>query len=364
MHHAVSRRLEWVDLLRGAACFLVVFNHAAGFSPMFGVPIGGAWLHLIRVFDAFRMPVFFFVAGLLSSSTLSATWHEVLRRRVLTLAWVYLVWCLLHAAVLTVCFGTVDPDAWRQAAFALVWPHQNLWFLFALAVYLVVARAIRTLPAWVQVGLALYSALLASSGVAFVSTSNPAVGKTAEYFLAFIVAVHLRPVILRPGPVHPLRAAVLAIAFVAVAEIEIRTGSAAVFGVPVLTGALAVAAAVSVARVVGGWRVMAPWRALGRRTLPVYCVHFLPAIVIPSVFAQSVNSSAVLQIWPMLATILALGIALAVHAATRRVPGLWAFPFAARSSARRGAIEPDAQEDDPRKDLATDAVAAGPHTVA
>jgi uncharacterized membrane protein YcfT len=309
------------------ACLLVVYTHAAGFGPIFGVPVAGPWGHAIRIFDTFRMPVFFFVAGLLSTSVLSRSWGQLVRRRVLNLVWVYLAWCVLQAVVLTAFLGEIGLDSWRQAALALVWPQQNLWFLFALALYLVVARAMRPLPAWVQIGAALALAVPAASGLALVSPTNPAVGKTVEYFLAFVAAVHLRPLVDRLGPARPVRAVALAIAFLAAAEIEIRAGVTAVPGVPLITGALAVVAGIELCRVVGEWRSVQPLREVGRRTLPVYCVHFLPAILLPALLGPAIVGSPLLPLWPVLATVACLGVALVVHGLTRRVPGLWSWPF-------------------------------------
>ena len=78
-------------------------------------------------------------------------------------------------------------------------PNANLWFIYALPLYLPAAWLLHRFPAWLQITVALLvSAAFGMGSVGLISTPW---GKTGRYFAFFIVALHgARVVTIKPAP--------------------------------------------------------------------------------------------------------------------------------------------------------------------
>lgn len=92
-------REVWVDTAKGIAIILVVLFHAIIFSDRVGL----AWLWPVPagILDTFRMPLFFFAAGLFASKALGMSFADLTRTRLLRLVWLYVLWSFIWAVVFT-----------------------------------------------------------------------------------------------------------------------------------------------------------------------------------------------------------------------------------------------------------------------
>ena len=260
----------WADAARGMAIALVVLHHTAKRS----VVAGSAdwWLVVSEVLSTVRMPLFFAVAGLFATTWVSGqrSWPALLRSKVLLFAWVYVLWLGLHWAWSTAVPGGKEPQTATELAWRLVLPGTG-WFIFALALMFVVARALRHVPT--PLLLAAASAVSIAFLAEWVRLGNQAWEGLGKYTVFFLVGVRLRGHLFLLAERVPRWVAVavpLAWAGAYAALTAAGLVDAPVVGFLVRLGGIA--AGISVALLLQHWSGL---RALGRDTLPVYMTHQL-----------------------------------------------------------------------------------------
>lgn len=315
-----------MDVAKGGAIVLVVLYHAAFFLDDVG--LAWFWSEAGGALTTFRMPLFFFTAGIFAAKALSLDLRHMLARRVLLLLWLYVLWSLVWTLAFQVLPNLDHAPSWSELALVLVWPHAttSTWFIYALALYFVAAWSIRRLPAWTQLALATLVSL--AFGVGVLDTGNMTLNKMTEYFVFFLAAALLgtrfRDVATRVRPRH---AVVAAVGYLAVSAAVSAADAMGVPGVRLAVSCLAVVLGVALAVVLTGRRGMRWLELLGRRTLPIYVLHFYPIIVLSALLepvAARIGWAA--PVLPPVLTAGAILFALGVHRLTRQVPGLYTLP--------------------------------------
>lgn len=313
-------REEWVDIAKGIAIILVVFLHATfDWAPV----QEWVWAEYTDVLETFRMPLFFFAAGLFAAKTLSKSLLELVNDRVVRLVWLYLLWSLVAIAV-TQIQGQGMSLAERVLTLPFV-PNSATWFIYAIALYFIVAWCMRGFPVWLRLGLATALAVVVHMGVLPMPTDEWY--KISQYFVFYLLATAIGPAFRRFVPTvrwpYLLIAPVIYAAGVVAAELLNATDFTpfwlflAVFAI--LTGC-SVAALLS--RVRGfGWLAK-----LGARTLPVYLLQWYLLMGASMLFALITFPDALVPfIVPMLTTIAVVG-ALLIYRLTGWVRGLYDRP--------------------------------------
>lgn len=268
-------RVGWVDTARGIAIIAVVVYHAALFLTAVGW--GGVWLDVMNVLETFRMPLFFFAAGLFSAKILRQSLGELWRKRIALFLYLYVVWSLIRVVFFQfVPFVLPSSNAadWWEFLTIFIWPNGGLWFIYALALFSLFVWVFRKAPAWVPVSISVIVSIVAGSGL--VSIGNTSWTKTATYVAFFVAAVYIRDWALlaakrlRPWMIGALLVSypVLAIAITYVPLVRAIPGAR--FLVSVVGVAFGVALSVALADRV---KVLSH---LGRNTLPIYLIHYLP----------------------------------------------------------------------------------------
>lgn len=326
-------RETWVDTAKGTAIILVVLFHAVLFLDDVG--LAGPWRVLNAALDTFRMPLFFFMAGLFAAKALQWTLPDLWRRRIARMVWLYALWSLVWA-VAFLFIPWVRPN---QAAPALLdwfliwtWPNTSTWFVYALALYFAGAWSLRKLPVWVQFTVAGVVAVL--FGTEILTSENMAWNKMGMYFVFFIAAVHLGTVVRRLAPMvrnwmAPLALCLYGIGVVVASRFDLIT----VPGVRLLVSCLALAAGVTLSVALSRFRPFAFLDYLGKRTLQIYLLHFYPVLIAAAVlqpFAPELRSAAIFL--PVILTAVALVLALFFGRLGRKVPGLFSLPVRHRAN--------------------------------
>lgn len=315
---AGRERTAWVDVTKGVAILLVVWHHAVWWLASID-ELPGVVLRADEQLASFRMPMFFFASGLFAGRTLAAGWRVVLRKRVALFAWVYLVWyavLVLWTAVARTDLDEQGPLTWGGVLRGLVVPHGVLWFLYALAVYSVVARATRRVQPVVQVAVAAVVSALTAADVIPVEAYSW--HTTLVCYVFFVAAVHHRDVAARlASRSTPAVAAGLALAYVgATYAVGHLVHGPKPLGVPLLLSCLGLAAAVALAARVATHPWAAPLAWLGERTLPVYVSHL--------VLIQAMGAVLEMAGWHAWSVgVVAATAALLVAASTAAALGLW-----------------------------------------
>lgn len=298
--------MEWVDAARGIAIALVVLLHASKRTTAAGS--AGWWVDLSDMLATMRMPLFFAVAGLFAATWVGPgrSWPSMLRAKVLLFAWVYAVWVLVRFVWFQVFPGA--GGSFADAVRRLVEPAGAGWFVVALAVMFVVAKAVHAAPAHRVVAVAALSSIVCLAG--WVRFGNPVWDGVGEYTVFFLLGVTLRERVLALSRSVPAWVTLAVPAGWALLYLGLAAGgleSAPVVGF--LLRLAGVAAGVGLALRVQRWAWL---RALGRGTLPVYLGHQLLVISVAGWLATAVT----LDRHPLLAHTVPLLLTVALVAVT------------------------------------------------
>ncbi|MCJ2068613.1 acyltransferase family protein [Methylobacterium sp. J-030] len=140
-------RLAWVDIAKGICILLVVMMHAVTGT---GEAMGGeGFLHPVVAFaKPFRIPDFFLLSGLFLGRVIDRDWRLFSDRRVIHFAYFYLLWLVIQSGAR---YGKIVGDGGPadfaiHLGHALIEPYSSLWFIYLLAVFSVVTKALRRVP--------------------------------------------------------------------------------------------------------------------------------------------------------------------------------------------------------------------------
>ncbi|MFC7246972.1 acyltransferase family protein [Catellatospora aurea] len=272
-------RALWADTAKGACIVLVVLWHVVMKDYLqvdwhIGIPLPGAWGTLGEQLLPLRMPLFFTISGVFATTALARTWRQTARSRIAKFLYLYTAWLLIHTAILgtTPGFATARADSSLALLEQLTITPSNLWYLYALAVYFVIAKALHRLPrAAVLTAAAALSAITAAGVLATPGDR----GGLYQNLVFFLVGVYLRPHIERWADTATGRRLTgcffaYAGALIAMAVAGAQRWPGVWLAVGLIAVAFGITAAARLTRVpaVGG-----PLAALGRRTLPIYVIH-------------------------------------------------------------------------------------------
>ena len=141
-------RLDWVDYAKGICIILVVMMHSTlGVEKTAGEL---SWLHgFIEWARPFRMPDFFMISGLFLASRIDKPWRTYLDSKVLHFAYFYVLWMTIQTFMKS--FGVLQSEG--VASFLKIYlegfyePYGTLWFIYLLAIFFVVTKLLRQVPA-------------------------------------------------------------------------------------------------------------------------------------------------------------------------------------------------------------------------
>jgi uncharacterized membrane protein YcfT len=139
-------RIAWIDNAKGISVILVVMMHSAlGVGEAMG---GEGLLHWLVAFaKPFRIPGFFFIAGLFLSRAIDQDWRSYLDKKVAHFAYFYCLWLFIQWLFKSALRPGADPlTALGQLAFALVEPFGTLWFIYLLPIFFVATKLLRGVP--------------------------------------------------------------------------------------------------------------------------------------------------------------------------------------------------------------------------
>ncbi|GGA48089.1 acyltransferase family protein [Pelagibacterium lentulum] len=281
-----KQRHNWVDIAKGISIILVVMMHAT-----FGV--GEAtervgFMHYVLGFAApFRMPEFFLISGLFLSAVIARPWRHYADRRIVHYIYFYALWAIIligfkHLLVDRDPAGTV-----AMLASAIYEPYSILWFIYALAVFSLMAKLFyqARLPHWAVLIVA------ALCSIAPIHTPISILNYTASYFVYFYAGYALAPYIFSFADkvqARPMIAAgALMLWALLNAALVFAPGHIVAYGhivtgiahIPGATFALAIAGAMAVcaiAALIGNARAFGWLRWVGAHSIVIYLSFVIP----------------------------------------------------------------------------------------
>jgi uncharacterized membrane protein YcfT len=342
-------RLLWPDVAKGLCILLVVLHHLTTKHYVGVVPAGEGWLAqawtgVTLALKPVRMPLFFVLSGFFAASAVGRPWPQV-SRRVTGPYYLYVVWLLVLGGVFTVERSLVmnrTQDLGELLA-DLVFASTGLWFLYALAVYFLLARLLLRVPLPLALGLA---GTVTAAAYAFpLEEAN----RTAVlvHFTWFLAGSRCPQLVRRLGGLEvPGLLPMLVVGYAALLAVPgVPTLLLGAIGVPGgLVAAGALARRSRLAPVLGG---------LGRRTLPVYVLHMpLLAVLHHGVdglgLVGGVGDLLVLAAYPLTFSVVLVLACLGAHAALVRLGLAFLFELPrprARPGAGVGSEAPDRRGD-------------------
>lgn len=283
-------KLPWVDFAKGLCMVLVVLFHSALFmETQVNGDMVGFWWPVSEALSPIRMPLFFFISGLLSVSALGKSLGQS-RQRTLGLYYVYLIWTFLFLMRLWLPLsrnGAAAPSA-GDLVLSLLLP-TSFWYLYALPVFFLASwlltRVLGRFSAYALIPLALLSAvspLLEPLTQPVITAPLDAlkIPSLAAHFVWFYLGIHGRSLWGRiMASASYGRLALAGVAYAALVVPMMLFDLKPELKVPLSCLAL-YAAAQLVALVRMDARIPRWLQTLGSQTLPVYIFHiFLISVI-------------------------------------------------------------------------------------
>lgn len=278
-----DERKAWIDVARGTCIILVTLLHTT-FVVETALGAGtGIWPVVDSFLQPLRMPLFFFIAGMLATNAVAKP-LALTRRRTVGLLYLYVLWSLIQLTHLAYWVGMTGGEfpGRRDILTSLIVP-TGLWFFWALAVFFLVARVANLLlgraAVWLLVPLGAL-AMLEPVVSTFVSVPlHPAFGgvffpsvfaNAVWYFLG----IHGRGLVERlRRSTKPIVLVTGVLAYVLGWETARRSGFAGnliwMFSLAAIVLAVQLFALLPVSAIAA--RIVA---AVGRRTLPIYAMQW------------------------------------------------------------------------------------------
>ncbi|MGH6873722.1 MAG: acyltransferase family protein [Aestuariivirgaceae bacterium] len=142
-----ASRIDWVDYSKGICIVLVVMMHSTlGVENALGAQ---SWLHgFIEWARPFRMPDFFMLSGLFLASRIDRPWRAYIDTKLLHFAYFYVLWMTIQFALKaqSLYAGSTLVEILIAYAWGFIDPYATLWFIYLLAVFFLVVKALRWAP--------------------------------------------------------------------------------------------------------------------------------------------------------------------------------------------------------------------------
>jgi uncharacterized membrane protein YcfT len=281
----MSERVDWVDVAKGICIIMVVMMHSTlGVEKAVGEP---GWMgYLVEFARPFRMPDFFLIAGLFLASRIDAPWRLFLDRKVLHFAYFYTLWLTIQFAFKAP--GMLAEGGWSGLAhdylMAFVEPWGTLWFIYHLALFLLVTRLLKNVP-WVIVWLG-----AAALEIAPINTGSILIDEFASRFVYFYSGYIFARFIfsLAEEATADRGMALTGLALWAMLEVfVVYYGYADLPFVSLALGLIGALAVITAATQIAQTRISPAFRWLGEHTIVIYLAFFLPMAVSRTVLLKT-----------------------------------------------------------------------------
>lgn len=339
-------RLAWADTAKGLLIVLVVFWHVVMKSYLtidwrLGIPLPGVWGLVSDIAYPVRMPLFFLISGCFAANAVVRPWAAVWRSRVVRFLYLYLLWTLIHTATMQAFpdFPTLVPRSVAEFVEAITISPPNAWYLYALALYFLVAKALRRLPAWMPLAAAAALTTAVGAGLIDVVSNRGSLLANLLYFL--IGTTFSRRIIGFAARPRPLLATASAALYLGAFAVVRATGTDRVPGVWPAVALVGVGAGIAVAPLLAAVpRLGRGLARLGSRTLQIYVIHMPVLALADALVTQPVSDAgrpvqlAAAVLLPVVLTAAVIAVSVGVGALITRDRLSWLFDLPALRFAR------------------------------
>ncbi|MFJ4165498.1 CapA family protein [Microbacterium sp. NPDC089698] len=339
---APKTRLAWADAAKGLLIVLVVFWHVVMKSYLtidwrIGLPIPGAWGLISDLAYPVRMPLFFLISGCFAANAVARPWAVVFRSRVLRFLYLYLLWTLIHMATMWAFpdFPTLVPRSVAEFVEAITISPPNAWYLYALALYFLVAKGLRRLPVWIPLAAAAALTTAVGAGLVDVVSNRGSLLANLLYFL--LGTSFSRQIIGFAARPRPLLATGWVVLYLAAFAAVRATGAEEIPGVWPALALTGLGAGIAVAPLLARTpRLGTGLSQLGARTLQIYVIH-MPVLALADALVAGWVSDAgravqlvAAVVLPVVLTAIVIAVSLAIGELITRDRLSWLFDLPRR----------------------------------
>lgn len=321
-------RIDWLDVAKGGSILLVVLYHSTMYMRLED-QASYAFVQLNTLMEPVRMPLFFCISGFLAAGMFRRSWGDLLRRRILLFAYLFALWTLIRFLFYRYAMdNTLTPhegDSHLDLLSAWLVPSSGLWFIWALALYALVAKALRP---WALPALAVATAISVATFAGFLPLTSFAHHNVLAYAPFFLAGAWFgTPAVTslgqRPLPVLAAGAGLFALMMASLPALDGLAFGVVRAALSAVALAAASAAAVYAAR-------LPPLRDtlafFGRNSLPIYVGHTPIVSLLAAGLAAYAVHIPLLRYWGVPVTMAAaIAAAMALHIAARRVGMGWLY---------------------------------------
>ncbi|WP_119390621.1 acyltransferase family protein [Taklimakanibacter lacteus] len=274
MSGSTGARVDWVDYAKGICIILVVMMHSTlGVEKAAGEL---SWLNgFIEWARPFRMPDFFLISGLFLASRIDRPWRQYLDTKLVHFAYFYILWMTIQFAMKSTGLLLEEgPLAALQAyGLGLIQPYGTLWFIYLLAIFFVVVKALKGVPPLLvfAVGAALEMAHLETGWLVIDEFANRFVYFYAGYWLAAHVFAFAREV----DSLNPLGILLGLVMWGIINAILVSTGVAHLPGVSLILGFIGAGAVISAGVFLARFKFAKAIRYCGQNSIVIYLSFFM-----------------------------------------------------------------------------------------
>lgn len=331
---APPARHAWADVAKGACIVLVVLwhvimKHYLQVDWRISLPFPGLWGTLGEQLLPLRMPLFFAISGLFAARAVARPWRVIGRSKLAKFYYLYVLWLVIHTALLSLVpdFDTARATGFYEFFLQLTINPSNLWYLYALALYFVVAKLTRRVPAPVVLLAAFALSAAASAELLPLPGDREGVYQNLVFFLT---GLYGKALIERVAATASwLRLFAVAVPYLGILALINHFGAKTWFGLWPATCFIAVFLGVTAASLATRWSALTKGLAsIGQRTLPIYVVH-MPllallhlALVGPISHFDPTVQTVLAAVWPAVLTAVVVALCLLLY---RILPAKWIF---------------------------------------
>lgn len=276
-NQATPARVEWVDIAKGLCIILVVMLHSTS-----GVEVAlgeESWMGEIVAFaQPFRIPAFFFVAGLFLASRIDRDWRAYADAKVMHFVYFYVLWVTIQFAFKAPGFITENGvlSVMQLYLMSFVQPFGTLWFIYLLPVFFVFTKFVRSAAPSIVIAFGVALELLP------VHTGSIIIDEFCSRFIYFYCGYMFAKYAFRIAEEAVRRPEIAGAGLLLWAGATFFLVQADAAGWPIVSlilGAAGTAALVSISALLSKTVVGSVLTYVGSRSLVVYLAFFLPMAV-------------------------------------------------------------------------------------
>ncbi|WP_070151540.1 acyltransferase family protein [Sphingobium phenoxybenzoativorans] len=320
-------RLSWVDLAKGMAVFLVVMHHSSIYERSIfslGMDNDLIWSKVELVFYNIRMPLFFLISGFLASGIASRGKDQLKLRSALPLTYAYLLWSLILMQIAPNWpdEGIGQAIGWRPIA-DIAMGSTLAWYLWAIVLSFLLAWLMRRLPVPVALILSILLGVFLETHDHVLGGRFPTLGRLLPFYMIGIRCPEMVLTIVRRRKSR----AIIVVLFAYIMLHRYFTSIWADYARDLLGLVIGLMTAAWAAKISPRLSAAIGW--LGRRTLPVYVMHFPIVAILGGASVRALGSLSTahplaIVYTPALAAI-TVALCLAIHIGLLRMRCGWLF---------------------------------------